>query len=121
MKLKDTLGKLTNVQVDNDFIAQLEKMYSIVLPDEVRRIVSISKDTVSYDDFSLLRGLSRSEINDASADMSVDFISKGILPLFDAGDNDYIVYNIAEKVWYKFNIVDEVKFSTTQYLSEYLS
>jgi hypothetical protein len=119
MKLKDVISKLADVQVDNDFAAQLEKMYSVALPDEVKRIVSLSKDTAPYEDFSLLRGLSHAEIKDASPDMSVDFISKGILPLFDVGENDYIVYDVREKAWYKFNIVDEIKFSKVQELSEY--
>jgi len=121
MKLKETLSKLTEVKIDAAFVAQLETMYSTTFPDEVKRIVSISDDTVSYDDFSLLRGLSHVEISDASEDMAVDFIGKGILPLFDVGDNDYIVYDISEKTWYKFNIVDEVKFSKTSSLSEYLT
>lgn len=119
MKLKDTLSKIAEVKIDADFTAQVEDMYKTAFPDEVKRILSLSNDTVSYDDFSLLRGLSHAEITYASADMTVDFIGKGILPLFDVGDNDYIVYDILEKAWCKFNIVDEVKFSETHNIFEY--
>lgn len=121
MKLKDTLAKLEEVKIDADFTAQIEAMYKADLPDEVKRILSLSNEAVFYEDFSLLRGLSHAEIIDASVDMAVDFIAKGILPLFDVGDNDYIVYDILEKVWCKFNIVDEVKFSTSHSISEFFA
>ena len=121
MKLKNTISKLNDVKIDNDFITQLENMYNAVLPDVVKRIASLSKDMVPYEDFSLLRGLSHAEIIDASADMSVDFISKHLIPFFDVGDNDFIVYDVVEQTWYKFNIADEVKFSKVQNLSDYFS
>jgi hypothetical protein len=120
MNLKEILGKLADIQIDSGFVAQLKKMYKVDLPDEVKHIVSLSKDTVFYEDFSLLRGLSHAEISDASSDMAVDFIGKELLPLFDIGDNDYIVYDITEKVWCKFNIVDEVKFSKSKSISALL-
>ena len=120
MNLKDTISTLSNVQIDDVFVAQLDKMYGVSLPDEVRKIVSISTETVFYDDFSLLRGLSHAEILSASSDMSVDFIGKHLLPLFDVGDNDYIVFATAEKTWYRFNIVDEVEFDKAENLSVYL-
>lgn len=121
MKLKDTLAKLAEVKIDEDFTAQVESMYKAAFPDEVKRILSLSSETVFYDDFSLLRGLSHAETIDASVDMAVDFIDKGILPLFDAGDNDYIVYDVLEKAWCKFNIVDEVKFSKAHNISKYFA
>jgi len=120
MKLKETLNKLVNVIINEDFVKRVEAMYSREIPDEIKRIVSINKDTVFYDDFPLLRGLSHSEIFDSSHDMSVDFIHKGIIPLFDVGDNDYIVYDVLEKRWYTFNIVNEVKFNKASSLIEYL-
>lgn len=119
MKLKDKLINIVNVQIDTGFVAQLERAYG-VLPIEVKRLVSLNKETISYDDFSLLRSLSHAEITDASSDMAVDFIGKGLLPLFDVGDNDYIVYDVAEKTWCRFNIVDEVKFSISKTITELL-
>ena len=119
MMFKYILHTLAAVQLKDDFIEVLEKNYNSVLPDVVKQIVSLSEDTVHYDDFSLIRGLSHDEIIDASTDMSVDFISKQLLPLFDLGDNDYIVYNVVEKTWYKFNIVDEIVFSKADDISEY--
>ena len=120
MNLKDALAKLTDTRINDAFVWQLEKMYARSLPDEIKLIVSLSEETVFYDDFPLLRGLSNPEIAKASEDMHVDFIGKKLIPLFDVGDNDFIVFDLAEKVWYKFNIVDEIKFSPAGDLNEYL-
>ncbi len=112
-KFKETkkiLIRLQNVQIDFDFVETLKKMYRTDFPKEVKQIVSLSKDTVFYSDLPILRGLSHKEIINVSDDMSVNFIEKRILPLFDIGDNDYIIYDIHEKTYYKFNITDEVKF-----------
>ena len=120
MKLKNKLSDLSNVTVDNSFVSNLEKEYASSLPDKVKLIVSINEETVFYEDFPLLRSLSHAEITDASSDMAVDFIGKKILPLFDMGDNDYIVYDITEKVWCMFNIVDDVKFGSCKELIDLL-
>jgi len=120
MKLKDTLSKLSDVKIDTGFVVQIETMYGKSISDEIKFIISISNEAVFYDDFPLLRSLSHAEIIDASEDMAVDFIGIDILPLFDVGDNDYIVFDFSEKTWCKFNIVDEAKFSEANNISEYL-
>lgn len=120
MNLKDTLSKISALPIDSSFVSKVEDLYKTSIPEDVKRMLSISKDAVFYDDASLLRGLSNEEILNASSDMAVDFSDKHILPVFDVGDNDYIVYDFEEKCWYKFNIVDEIKFSKANSLSEYL-
>lgn len=120
MKLKNVLDSLAKVAIDREFVGCLERMYSTELSEKVKKVVSINKDTVFYDDFELLRGLSQDEILEASSDMAVDFVSLGLIPLFDIGDNDYIAYDATAKMWCKFNIVDEIKFCKAQDLNEYL-
>lgn len=120
MNLKDTLSRLAVLPIDNSFVSKVEALYKTSIPDIVKSVLSISKETTFYDDFSLLRVLSNDEILNASSDMAVDFLGKHILPVIDVGDNDYIVYDLEEKCWYKFNIVDEIKFSKAISLSEYL-
>lgn len=119
MNLKSQLSKLTDITINEQAVAKIEMEYDAFLPNEVRRIISLHENSISYDDFSLLRGLSYAEIIDAPSDMSVDFIDKKILPLFDLGDNDYVVYDFGEQCWYKFNIADDVKFSKTMTLADY--
>ncbi len=120
MNFKDTLSKITALPIDSLFISKVEDLYKTSIPEDVKRMLSISKDAVFYDDAPLLRRLSNKEILNASSDMAVDFLEKHILPVFDVGDNDYIVYDLEKKCWYKFNIVDEIKFSKANSVSEYL-
>jgi hypothetical protein len=120
VKLKNKLNELNNVKIDTDFVARLEITYRISLPIEVKSLVSLGKATIFYDDFPLLRGLSHDEILSAPSDMAVDFIGEKIVPIFDVGDNDYIVYDIAEGAWCRYNIVDGIKFGKSKALTELL-
>ncbi len=40
-------------------------------------------------------------------DLHVSFKDKEIIPLIDCGENDFIVYHFMDKIWSKFNIIDE--------------
>ena len=77
-------------------------------PDFVLRLISNCQDTLFLDDGK--RVLSFTEILNAETELHVDFSDKGLLPLVDCGDNDFIVYSFKEKNWALFNIVDEVLF-----------
>lgn len=120
MNLKDILSNITSLPIDHMFFSLLEDLYKTSISEDLKRVLSISKETAFYEDAPLLRGLSYDEILNASSDMAVDFLSKQILPVFDVGDNDFIVYDLVEKCWYMFNIVDEVKFAKADFLTEYL-
>jgi hypothetical protein len=117
MKLADTLRTFTDICIDKKFASKVESLYSAKLPDEIKRLLSIGRESMSYEDIPLLRSLSQSEVLDASADMQVDFIGKRLIPLYDVGDNDYIVFDISNQRWCRFNIVDEVAFSYSDRLS----
>ena len=120
MKLSEVLIKLSDVTIDQTFVRSIETKYNAKLTDEVKKIISLNADTVFYDDKEVLRGLSNSEILNATEDLQVDLICKSLLPVFDTGDNDFIVFDLSENCWYLFNIVDEVKFKKATTISEYL-
>lgn len=102
-----------------DKVKLVESLYFNNLPDEVTCLVSNLDKTVFFDNDSFIRLLSFQELIDAEADMNVSFCEKGILPFFDLGDNDYLVYDLKRQTWCKYNIVDEVAFSFKTKLSEY--
>ena len=120
MYLKEALKELDNVQIDNSLISEIETLYKIELSDELKKIISLIKEGVFYDDMDLLRGLDSDEIQNASNDLDVDFLELNLLPLFDTGDNDFIVYNLEKKCWFKFNIVEAVEFNEASDLLEYI-
>jgi hypothetical protein len=120
MNLKKTLSNLNDVIIDDNFVQDIEKIYNSKLSETVKRILSLTKETSFYEDKPLLRGLSKSEILNADDDLSVGFQDMGLLPIFDIGDNDFIVYSISENLWCLFNIVDEIVFKNAKELSELL-
>jgi len=120
MNLKEKLKELDNVQVDDSLISEIETLYEIELPDEIKKIISLNKDGIFYDDIELLRGLSSDEILNASEDLSIEFVELYLIPLFDIGNNNFIVYNFEKKLWFKFNLVEEFVSEEAQSLLELL-
>ena len=44
---------------------------------------------------------------------------RGMIPFIDCGDNDFIVFNLGEGAWCKYNPVDDVSFSPKQNILDY--
>jgi len=120
MRLSEILKKLSEVTTDEAFVQSIESVYNARLSDEVKKIISLNQDAIFYEDKEIMRSLSNSEILNASEDLQVDFLGKSLLPVFDIGDNDFIIFDLSEDCWYLFNIVDEVKFKKAKSLSVYL-
>lgn len=102
----------------NDTVQTVEKMYNVSLPDLVKKIISYSDSTVFFGEERRL--LSKKEIINASKDLHVDFVKKGIIPLIDALDNDFICYDLNTKQWCFYNIIDDTSFSETPDISKIL-
>ena len=107
MTSKELLDKLTQTEPSPTFLSQAEKCYGPIRDPEVKRLLSLQKDALFFDDCRLL---SHDEILHASEQLHVDFPEKGILPLIDCGDNDFIVFHLKTGRWSRFNIVDESTF-----------
>lgn len=86
------------------------------MPEIVKKIISSVDDTIFLEED--WRILSLSEIEDAEKDLHIEFGEKGILPLVDCGENDFIVYHFQDEIWSKFNIVDEVIFQKKNTIEE---
>ena len=120
MKLSDKLKTLAEVAINANIAYKVETAYICIIPDYVKKIISIDDNSVFYDDRGFLRKLSTSEILNATEQLHIDFIGISLLPIFDIGDNDFIVYDLKERCWYLFNIVDEIKFKKAANLTKYL-
>ncbi|UVI31966.1 hypothetical protein [Paenibacillus spongiae] len=57
-----------------------------------------------------LRFLGLDEIIHAEAYLHVDFAGRGLLPLFDLYENDFICYRIQDRQFCVFNIIDYSQF-----------
>ena len=52
--------------------------------------------------------------------LHVEFKKKGLLPVADCRENDFILYDFINGMWAKFNIVDEIIFKERLSLEELL-
>ena len=90
MNYKDFLATIRYNAENANKVKQIEQLYSAIIPDAVACIISNLDKTVFLDSESFVRLLDYQEVLDAEADLNVEFVSKGIIPLFDLGDNDYL-------------------------------
>jgi len=120
MKLRDTLEKLDNVEIDKAIIGKIETLYKTKLSNELAKIISLNKDGVSYDEKPVFNGLSSNAILNAYNDLYIDFVSLNLLPLFDIGDNEYIVYNLKKGCYALYDISDDTEYSEESDLLKYI-
>ncbi len=118
MLKNEFLEAVEDAVIDKAVVARIEKTYGAIESNEVRKILSLTSEPISVGD---LRLLSTVEIADFEDIANVDLASKGLLPLFDAFDNDFVVYKLEEGSWSMFNIVDCIEFKEAGSLGDYLS
>jgi hypothetical protein len=120
MRLRDALVKLDKVEIDKESVDEIETLYKTTLPTGVKKVISLNKDGVSYDDKSVFNGLSANAIRNAYNDLYVDFVSMQLLPLFNIGDSEYIVYNLKKRCYAIYDISDDDEYSEETDLSKYV-
>ena len=111
MKLRDALAKLDKVEIDKEVISELEALYKTKFPEELKKVISMNSEGVSYDDKSVFNGLSSKAILSAYDDLYIDFVSLQLLPLFDIGDSEYIVYDFKKRRYAIYDISDDDEYS----------
>lgn len=116
MTKKEYLKSLDKVKIDGKKVKKIEKLYTKDLPEIIQKIISCADETVFFDDDT--RMLSFDEIVDAREDLHVDFTDKGIIPLADFGENDFLVYHFEDGIWSMFNIEDELAFKKKNKLED---
>lgn len=119
MTREEYLNKLGSIPVNGDAASCAEAVYGGTLPAEVKQILSFSKESIFFDDG--FRALSLAEVLGAWRELHVDFRAQGLVPLFDCGENDFIVYHIRDNVWSKYNIVDGTVFKKRDKLEDLLA
>jgi hypothetical protein len=120
MRLRDALAGLDKVEIDKTCVSDIETLDQANLSTEVKKVISLNKDGVSYDDKSIFNGLSANAILNAYNDLYVDFVGLQLLPLFDIGDNEYIVYNLAKRCYAIYDISDDDEYSEESDLLKYV-
>ena len=114
------LKDITSMAISDSIVSEIAAAYGCSLPQDVSQVLSVNKDGCFVEGGAFRRLLSTDEILHASAELHVDFTRHGILPLFDVGDNNFIVYDYKQGKWKKFNIVDETPFGVKSSLQDIL-
>lgn len=121
MTINEYLKKLKSTEVDDDAVDKIEKKYAKISFYEAKQVISLAGAGGFLDGGkSVCRKLSLDDILDADAELNLDFPEKGIIPFFDRGDNDYIVFDVNKRSWEMFNIVDEISFKSEKALEDIL-
>jgi len=120
MKLIDALEELKDVKVDKAIIGEIETLYKAKFPNELQKVISLNKDGVSYDDKSVFNGLSAKAILNAYNDLYIDFVSLNLVPLFNIGDSEYIVYDLNKKCYALYDISEDDEYSEQSDLLKYV-
>jgi len=115
MELSEFFTQIGNCVIDTVKVSKIEKMYGAVLPEIAKKIISYSNKPVFVGEY---RVISYSEIVNAEDDLHVPFINKGMIPFVDCMNNDFIVYDFANNIWTKYNIVDRCRFAEQKSLEQ---
>lgn len=116
MTTDEFIRYISSKNIDDDKVDQIKEVYGADLSELVKSIISSSDENIFLD--TGVRLLSYQEILSAEKELGVEFKSKGIIPLFDCNDNDFIVYHYNDDTWSKFNIVDETIFKKADNLTD---
>ena len=118
MTKQQYIERISELVTDDNKVERVEKVYGTQIPNVLKGIISNCDEPVFFDDD--YRILSLDEIVDAENDLHVDFKIKGIIPIVDCGENDFIVYLYNENIWAMFNIIDEIVYNKKESLDELL-
>jgi len=120
MKLRDALTRLDKVEIDKAIIGNIEALYNTKFPNQLQKVISLNKDGVSYDEKSVFNGLSANAILNAYNDLYIDFVGLNLVPLFDIGDSEYIVYNLKKRCYALYDISDDDEYREETDLLNYV-
>lgn len=121
MNTNDFLKQAAVQSIHEGFIKPLEQLYGIVFEENLRKVLSVNPNGDFIESTDILRLLSHREMLNANTELAVDFIHLKLIPVFDTGDNDYIVCDLTNNSWCKFNIVDSIKYMQNQTLAMLLN
>ena len=103
-----------------DKVLKICNTYKKSVPLFVQKLISMSETEMFLDGEKFCRFMAFDEIICAREELHVDFSRYGIIPFFDTGDNDFIVYDCENNIWKIFNIVDKISFLEKNTLNEFL-
>ena len=118
MTKQEYLDSMMKYPKNDERIKIFSEMYNAQIADTAEKVISFADNADFIEEER--RAFSFKEIENASIEYDKDFKSLGIIPLFDAYDNDLIVYVVAEKKWAKYSLSDDVIFKKRDTIADLL-
>ncbi|MCR5049280.1 MAG: hypothetical protein K6A37_10040 [Saccharofermentans sp.] len=118
MGVEEFISSIEKITINSELSSKVEEEYHAELSEYVRKILSFDANGYFFGDNK--RILSINEILTADDELHVNFKQLKLVPIFDTGDNDFIVYSYEDDIWKLFNIVDRIEFHQSPNLSELL-
>lgn len=118
MNKQEYLDKVLKYPENPERTKAISELYGTSINGIIARVVSFAGNADFIGDER--RAFSYDEILNASKEYGKDFKALGIIPFVDAYDNDLIVYVIAENVWAKYNMGDDIIFKKRDALEKLL-
>ena len=118
MTYKEYLQAAEKWDINQALVSRVEQAYTMELPKILQQIVSHADDPVFFDDGTHV--FSYSEILDAENTLDVAFREKGLIPIVDYYDGNYVVYNCNGHDWAIYSAIDDLSFKRRPTLAEVL-
>ena len=116
MNKEEYIKLVRNTEIDKDREAEVTGIFGCKLNDVLARAISVADKVDFFDEER--RALSYKEIVGASELLGIDAVERGIIPVVDSYDCTYIVYQVNEGKWAKYNTVDKEVFKERDSLEE---
>lgn len=92
-----------------DKLKELQNIYGKEIDNKVKTLLKFEESKFYDNNGSTFRFMSINEIRNANQTLGLDLVSKKYIPIIDTMDNDFICYDLNNKKFVLFNIVDEVE------------
>lgn len=117
MNKADFVGMYSKIEI-NENAKKIAEVYKTELPNDLIRVLSCMGDTVFFDDEGRLMALI--ELESISNEYNVNFIEEKMVPVIDCYDGTFIVYDLKNQVWAKYNCFDKLAFRKKDDLKDLL-
>lgn len=118
MKVSDFVKKVGAIPCDAQVGEKVAAVYGKSIPEAVTKALSYNSQGEFFDSDDICRLMSVDEVANASGDLGVDFVSAGLVPVLDVGDNCFVCFDLAMNGWLKYNIVDATGYCRKRSLSD---
>ena len=120
MTKQEFINTLEATEPNDSLIGAIDRKFSTSLPDRIGQIVSTLPQGGFLDGDDFCRVMSTTEIVAANETLHTDFVGKQLIPLFDLGDNVFVVFDCATEQFGRFSLNDELVYRWSEQLDDIL-